>query len=178
MNIQRAVIWTVFYIAAIVLVNWTFVVLAPIPSPFGDLFLANLIVGAVFVLRDYAQREIGHKVLLATAVAGLITYLMVDPGLAMASVIAFILSEMTDWAVYSFTKRPIQNRILLSAMFAVPIDTVVFQFLGSKYAPDMVQMTSASVVVEIISKAVGVAIVWYLLKLRFAKQDSLVAPSH
>ena len=104
------------YIAAIVLVNYTFVVLPPIPSPFGDLFIANLIVGAVFVLRDYAQRAIGHKVLLATFVAGIITWLMVDPGLAFASLVAFVFSEMTDWAVYSFTKRPLQNRIWISAL--------------------------------------------------------------
>ena len=58
------------YVAAIVLVNWTFVVLAPWVTPLGDLYIANLIVGAVFALRDYAQRAIGHYVLLATAVAG------------------------------------------------------------------------------------------------------------
>ena len=159
------------YIAAIVLVNYTFVVLPPISSPFGDLFIANLIVGAVFVLRDYAQRAIGHKVLLATFVAGIVTWLMVDPGLAFASLVAFVFSEMTDWAVYSFTKRPLQNRIWISALLSVPVDTVAFQWLGSHYAPDMVQMTPASIVVEIISKAVGVAAVWYLLKLRVGNAE-------
>ncbi len=162
------------YIAAIVLVNYTFVVLPPIPSPFGDLFIANLIVGAVFVLRDYAQRAIGHWVLAATFVAGLITWAMVDPGLAFASLVAFVFSEMTDWAVYSFTKRPLQNRIWISALLSVPVDTVAFQWLGSHYAPDMVQMTGASVVVEIISKAVGVAAVWYLLKLRVGNAEPVV----
>ena len=156
------------YVAAIVLVNWTFVVLAPWSTPLGDLYIANLIVGAVFVLRDYAQRAIGHYVLLATAVAGLITYFMVGPGLAKASLIAFVLSEMTDWAVYSFTKRPLQNRILLSSLFSIPVDTLAFQYLAQYLSP-------ASFSTEVVSKAVGVAIVWYILKLRFAKQDAVAA---
>ena len=37
----------------------------------GTLYLANIMVGFVRVLRDCAQREIGHKVLLATALAGI-----------------------------------------------------------------------------------------------------------
>ena len=175
-NVFRIALPVLGYIAAIVLVNYTFVVLPPIPSPFGDLFIANLIVGAVFVLRDYAQRVIGHKVLIATFVAGIITWLMVDPGLAFASLVAFVFSEMTDWAVYSFTRRPLQNRIWISALLSVPVDTIAFQWLGSHYAPDMVQMTPASVAVEIVSKAVGVAIVWYLLKLRVGNAEA--APAH
>jgi queuosine precursor transporter len=151
--------WVAFYIVAIVLVNWTFTVLAPWSTPFGDLYIANVIVGFVFVLRDYAQREIGHKVLLATLLAGGITYLMVDPAIAVASITAFVISEMADWAVYSFTKRPLQSRILISSLVSVPLDTVVFQHLAG-------YLTPAAFTTEVLSKAVGVAIVWYLLKLR------------
>ncbi len=160
--------WVALYVVAIVLVNWTFIVLAPWSTPLGDLYIANLIVGAVFVLRDYAQREIGHKVLIATAVAGVITYFMVDKSLAIASLIAFFLSEMTDWAVYTWTKRPLQNRILLSSLFAIPVDTLAFQYLAQYLSP-------ASFTTEVISKAVGVAIVWYLLKLRVGNNETPVA---
>ena len=93
---------------------------------------------------------------------------MVDPGLAKASLIAFVLSEMTDWAVYSFTKRPLQNRILLSSLFSIPVDTLAFQYLAQYLSP-------ASFSTEVVSKAVGVAVVWYILKLRFAKSESVVA---
>ena len=76
------------YIASIIMVNWLFAPAQLVQgftfwsTPFGDLYLANLVVGFVFVLRDYAQREIGHKILLATLLAGIITYFMVDPGIA------------------------------------------------------------------------------------------------
>ena len=151
--------WVVVYIISIVLVNWLFVAIAPWPTVFGDLYLANLVVGFVFVLRDYGQREVGHKILLATLVAGIITYFMVDPAIAIASITAFILSEMTDWAIYSFTKRPLQQRILLSSLVAVPLDTLAFQYLAN-------YLTHAAFTMEMLSKALGVFIVWYLLKLR------------
>ena len=159
--------WVAIYVIAIVLVNWTFVVLAPWSTPLGDLYLANLIVGAVFVIRDYAQRAVGHKILLATALAGIITYFMVDKAIAIASIIAFVLSETTDWAVYSFTKRPLQSRILLSAMFSVPVDTLAFQYLAQYLSP-------ASFTTEVISKGFGVAVVWVLLRWRFANSTALV----
>jgi queuosine precursor transporter len=161
------------YVASIIMVNWLFAPAQLVQgitfwsTPFGDLFLANLVVGFVFVLRDYAQREIGHRVLLATLVAGIITYFMVDPGIAMASVTAFVLSEMADWAIYSFTRRPLQSRILISSLVAVPLDTLAFQYLAG-------YLTPAAFTTEVLSKALGVAIVWYLLKLRMDGKPAAV----
>jgi len=151
--------WVVLYVVSIVAVNWLFIVLAPWSTPFGDLYLANVIVGFVFVLRDYAQRELGHYVLLATAVAGALTYFMVDPAIAIASITAFVLSETADWAIYSFTRRPLSERILVSSILAVPLDTLTFQYLAQ-------YLTPAAFTTEVLSKAVGVVIVWYLLRLR------------
>jgi queuosine precursor transporter len=98
------------YVAFIVLVNWLFVPEQLVEGVtqwstntwMGTLYLANVIVGIVFVLRDYAQREIGHKVLLATLLAGIPVWYFAGPGLAIASMVAFTLSELTDWAVYCY----------------------------------------------------------------------------
>jgi uncharacterized PurR-regulated membrane protein YhhQ (DUF165 family) len=157
--------WVVAYIVSIVLVNWLFAAVAPWPTIFGDLYLANVVVGFVFVLRDYGQRQIGHKILLATLLAGIITYFMVDPAIALASLTAFILSEMTDWAIYSFTRRPLQQRILLSSLVAVPLDTLAFQYLAN-------YLTPAAFTTEVLSKALCVFIVWYLLKLRMGNRPA------
>jgi uncharacterized PurR-regulated membrane protein YhhQ (DUF165 family) len=160
--------WVAVYVASIVIVNWLFTAIAPWPTPFGDLYLANIVVGAVFVLRDYAQREVGHYVLGFTALAGAITYVMVDPAIAIASVSAFMLSEMADWSVYSFTRKPIQERILISSLFAVPLDTLTFQYLAD-------YLTPAAFTTEVLSKALGVFAVWYLLRLRYGKADLAAA---
>lgn len=154
--------WTALYVAAIVLVNWMFTAIAPWATPLGDLYLANIVVGCVFVLRDYAQREIGHRVLLATAAGGVLTWFMVDPAIAVASITAFILSESADWGVYSLLRRPLSQRILISSLIAVPLDTLAFQYLAG-------YLTPAAFMTEIASKAVGVILVWYLLRLRDRK---------
>lgn len=151
--------WTALYVAAIVAVNWLFMTVAPWSTPLGDLYLANIVVGFVFVLRDYAQRELKHFVLLATAAAGVLTWFMVDPAIAVASVGAFMLSETADWAIYSFTKRPLSQRILISSLFALPLDTLAFQYLAN-------YLTPAAFAIEVASKAIGVMIVWYLLRAR------------
>ncbi len=151
--------WVAAYIVSIVLVNWLFVVVPPVETPIGSLYLATVLVGAVFVLRDYAQRQIGHSVLLATLLAGIITWFMVDPALAIASLTAFFISESADWAIFSFTKRPLQKRILISSLVSVPADTLAFLYLSGFLTP-------ASFSVEVMSKIAGVMIVWYLLKMR------------
>jgi hypothetical protein len=139
-----------------------FTSIAPWSTPMGDLYLANVVVGFVFVLRDYAQREIGHSVLLATAVGGVLTWFMVDPAIAIASITAFILSEMADWGVFSFLRRPLSQRILISSLIAVPLDTLAFQYLAG-------YLTPAAFATEIASKALGVLLVWYLLRMRDRK---------
>lgn len=154
--------WTALYIASIVLVNWMFTAIAPWQTPLGDLYLANIVVGFIFVLRDYAQRETGHYILFATAAAGVLTWFMVDPAIAVASISAFILSETADWGVYSFLRRPLSQRILISSMIALPLDTFAFQYLAG-------YLTPAAFVTEIASKAVGVVLVWYLLRMRDRK---------
>jgi uncharacterized PurR-regulated membrane protein YhhQ (DUF165 family) len=151
--------WVAAYVASIVLVNWLFVVIPGVPTPLGDLYLATVLVGAVFVLRDYAQRQIGHYILLATLLAGILTWFMVDPALAVASITAFFISESLDWAVFSFTGQPLQRRILTSSLVSVPADTLAFLYLAGFLTP-------ASFSVEVLSKTAGVLIVWYLLKLR------------
>ena len=157
--------WTAAYILSIVVVNWLFVVVPGLDTPFGQLYLATLVVGAVFVLRDYAQREVGHKILLATLAAGIITWFMTSPALAIASLTAFFISEMADWAVFSFTKRPLQNRILISSLISVPLDTLAFLYLSG-------YLTPVSFSTETLSKAAGVLIVWLLLR---ARQDRKLA---
>jgi queuosine precursor transporter len=71
---------------------------------------------------------------------------------------------MTDWAIYSFTKQPLQQRILVSSLCSVPLDTVVFQHLAGYLSP-------AAFTLEVLSKAVGVAVVWYLLRMRVGNAE-------
>ena len=153
---------TILYIAAIVAVNWAFIVVPPLPIPGGALWPpVSLLVGFVFVLRDFAQREIGHYVLAAMGVGVAISYFMASPEVAMASAAAFLLSELVDWAVYSFTGRPLSQRIFFSSLLATPIDSAVFLAMVGFFS-------WVGVIAMTVSKLAGAAIVWWLVRRREA----------
>ena len=61
--------FTALYIAAIVVANIGFTYLPMIPLPGGEMLAPmSFLIGFVFVIRDFSQREIGHKVLIAMAI--------------------------------------------------------------------------------------------------------------
>ena len=153
---------TLLYIALIVTVNYAFTVVPLVPLPDGTLWPpVSLLVGFVFVARDYAQREIGHRVLLAMLVGVVLSYLMAGPAVAAASAAAFLVSELLDWAVYTLTRRPFSQRILFSSAVGAPVDSVVFLGgIGLLSATGVVAMTA--------SKLAGAVIVWWLVRRREA----------
>ena len=151
--------WTTAYIAAVVAINWLFVVVPMVPV-LGTMFPpVMLIVGFVFVFRDFAQREIGHWVIIAMLVAGGISYFMSAPVVAFASVTAFFISEAIDWAVFSFTRKPLSQRILYSSLIAVPVDTIVFLQMVDFFDWMAVALVSAA-------KMLGALVFWVVLNRR------------
>ena len=149
---------TIGYVAAVVVANLGFTYLPMIPLPGGEMFAPmSLLVGFVFVLRDFAQREIGHRVLAAMAVGVLASYLLADPFVAIASATAFAISEAVDWAVYTYTRKPLKQRILISSAISTPVDSVVFMLMLGFFS-------WYGFVVMVASKMIGALIVWSRLK--------------
>ena len=150
--------WTAFYIASIVAINYGFSVVPLLELPSGDFWPPmSLAVGLVFVFRDFAQREVGHWIIPAMLAGGVISYFMADPYVAVASVCAFLVSEALDWAVYSFMKQPFHNRILLSSAVSTPADSIVFLSMIGLFGWFAVLLMTAS-------KMVGALVVWRLAR--------------
>jgi uncharacterized PurR-regulated membrane protein YhhQ (DUF165 family) len=161
--------YTALYIALIVLVNWAFVVIPPIQLPGGVIWPPmTVVVGLIFVVRDFAQREIGHYVLGAMGIGVLLSYFMAGPDVAMASATAFLISELADWAVYSFTKLPLSQRVIWSSVISTPIDTFVFLSMLGFFS-----VTGAAVMT--LSKLLGAVVVWWLIRRREQRGDALAA---
>lgn len=153
-------IHTFIYILSIVAVNYGFTIIPPIQLPTGQMWPPmSLVVGFIFVLRDFAQREINHRILLAMLVGGLISWFMASPQIAVASVTAFAVSELLDWTVYSFTNYPFSRRILLSSAISTPVDSSIFLgMIGLFSYPGVILMT--------ISKMLGALVVFLLVRQR------------
>ena len=137
--------------------NIGFVYIPPVPL-LGEMFPPmSLLVGLIFIARDFAQREIGHKVIGAMAVGAVLSYLMADPFVAIASVVAFAISEMVDWSVYTYTKRPLRDRILLSSALGTPVDSAVFLLILGFFSPlGFALMT--------IAKMLTAVLIWWKVK--------------
>jgi uncharacterized PurR-regulated membrane protein YhhQ (DUF165 family) len=154
---------TLVYIALIVAVNWGFTVVPLVKMPGGEMWPPmSLVVGFIFVVRDFAQREIGHRVLIAMLIGAALSYVMASPFVALASAAAFLVSELADWLVYTVTKRPLSQRILFSSVIGTPIDSVVFLYgIGHLTVSGVAAMTA--------SKLIGALIVWWMIRRREAE---------
>jgi uncharacterized PurR-regulated membrane protein YhhQ (DUF165 family) len=118
--------WLSAYVASVVGVNIAFDILPLIETPWGVVPPAAVFVGAVFVLRDFAQRVVGHWVLFGMAVGVALSYWLASPYVALASAAAFAVSELVDWAVYTLLRRPFRERVLASSLLGAPVDSAVF----------------------------------------------------
>ena len=152
--------FSLMYIGLIVLINWGFLVVPLVEIiPNEKWPPMSLIVGFIFVARDFAQREIGHRVIIAMLIAAALSYLMASPFVAVASLTAFLISEFADWAVYTYTGRPFSQRVLISSAVGTPLDSIVF--LGI-----IGHLSYVSVIAMTFSKMLGALVVWWLVRRR------------
>ncbi|APT34904.1 RNA Metabolism [Methylobacterium phyllosphaerae] len=85
-----------------------------------------LLVGLIFVMRDYTQQAVGNGVIVFTLIAAWLTYAFIGHDIGMASGTAFAVSECIDCAVFIITKRSLKNRILISSAISTPFDGLIF----------------------------------------------------
>jgi queuosine precursor transporter len=152
---------TAIYVVLMPLINWSFAAVptTPIPEAFGGGQFQPLaiVTGLVLVVRDFAQREIGNRVLIAMLVGLAFSTMTSWVVVVLASGAAFLISELVDWAVYTFTKRPLSQRIMISSMASAPLDQIVFIYLASFVVPGI--FAWGTVITGIVSKLLGAAVV-------------------
>lgn len=159
------IVATVTYILFIVLINWFFAIF-PGVSLFGGSFSpADGMVGFIYLVRDFAQREIKHYVILAMLLGAFISYFMASKTIALASVSAFLVGETIDWLIYTFTKRPLSQRLIWSALISSPFDSTVFLVMIHRL--DWLSFTMMT-----LGKMLGVYLLWGFWKLRQRRRNS------
>lgn len=91
-----------------------------------------LMVGAALALRDYVQRASGPNwTLAAIAAGGALSWVVASPALAMASMAAFLVSELADMAVYTpIARTRLPLAILASGLVGSAIDSAAFLWLA------------------------------------------------
>lgn len=91
-----------------------------------------LMVGFALVLRDLVQRSFGTMVGLVAILLGTAASLLVAPSdLVIASGVAFLLSELADFAVYTpLQRRGLVVAVLASSAVGLVVDSIVFLSLA------------------------------------------------
>jgi len=150
--------YTAAYLTSIVAVNLAFSYLPMIQLPFDQAIpIGTFLVGFIFVIRDYAQREIGSGIYLAMLAGVILSYVMADPFVAVASAVAFGLSELIDALVFTYTKKPMRDRVLLSSAASTPVDSAVFLVMLGFF-------NWLGFAIMVIVKMIGAVIVWKIAK--------------
>ena len=157
---------TLVYVALIPFINWSFT-WAPLWEvlPGWAFNPVTIVTGLVLVVRDFAQREVGHYVLIAMAIALALTAVAAGPELALASGGAFAIAELVDWALFTFTKYKLSTRVLLSSAIAAPLDTTIFLYGAEMIRNDM--LTAPNVTMSIIVKMAGALVIWWIIRRKF-----------
>lgn len=125
---NAGVLWLALYIATIPAANWTL-------AHFGIWDIGGLMVpsgtlwiGAALTLRDLAQNKLGRLPVVAGILVGAGLSFAIAPAFALASGVAFLVSELADFAVYT----PLEQRghwlggIALSNTVGALVDSVLF----------------------------------------------------
>jgi len=153
--------WTALYVALMPLINWSFAAVPtlPIAPEFGGGAFQPLaiVTGLVLVVRDFAQREVKHWVLVAMLIGLALSTLTSWITIVLASGAAFLISELVDWAVYTFSNRPLSQRIMISSAVSAPLDQVVFIYLAAMVVPGI--FAWGTVITGIVSKLLGAFVV-------------------
>ncbi len=153
--------WAGAYVGLMPFINWSFAAVPTTPIPDwlggGQFQPLAIVTGLVLVVRDFAQREIGHWIWGAMLIGLVLSSLTSWIQVVVASGLAFLVSETVDWAVYTFSHRPFSQRIMLSSTISAPLDQVVFIGLASLVVPGI--FAWGTVLTSIASKLLGAAVV-------------------
>lgn len=121
------------FLAAIVGANWLTSEYGLIPVGFGLVATAGTyLAGLTFALRDSVQDRSGKRASLALIIAGaVISWVVSDPMIALASGAAFLIGEFADLAIYTpLRKRGYIRAAVASNIVGAFVDTFLFLWLA------------------------------------------------
>lgn len=104
-----------------------------IPVGFGLMAPSGvLLIGAALVLRDAVHRLLGWKWAIAAIIVGAgLSFQFSPAAIVIASVAAFVLSEIADFAIYApLHRNRLALAVMLSGIVGAAVDSAVFLWLA------------------------------------------------
>ena len=125
-------IWIIAYLATIVLANWAVATFGVVPVGFGLMAPAGVyFAGLGFTFRDLVHERHGARGALLAIAGGTALSLLIEPTFAIASGVAFAVSELADLLVYTpLRRRSWLGAVALSNTVGLVLDSVLFLWLA------------------------------------------------
>ncbi len=120
------------YVLTIFAANMAITLFGIVPVGFGLMAPAGVyFAGLTFSLRDAVQETLGRRWTVGAIVAGALISALLSPQLAIASGLAFLMSELADFAVYA----PLRHKSWFAAVISsntvgVTLDSALFLWLA------------------------------------------------
>lgn len=125
-------IWIAAYIVTIFAANWAIQTFGVVPVGFGLMAPAGVyFVGLAFTFRDLAQESVGRRWIVGAILIGAGLSAIVSPAFALASGVAFLASELADFAIYTpLRERGWLRAVALSNAVGLVVDSALFLWLA------------------------------------------------
>lgn len=148
---------TITYVGILLLLTVLFDLLS------HDLFSSDFspfsgFVGALLVFRNFAQREIGHGVILLMLLAGVLIHQVVT--IENATTAAFLSGEFTDMLVYSTLRKTLIQRMFWSVAISSFVDSIVFLFMTHHLS----WFSAALLTTTKVTIALGILLMWEFIR--------------
>lgn len=126
------IVTSLLFIGTIVAANIVTTRYGVVPIGFGLAATAGTyFVGLAFILRDAVQDLLGRWVFAVIGAGAVLSFAVSSPTIALASVVAFLLSELADLAVYTALRdRGYLRASVASNVVGAVVDTAVFLTLA------------------------------------------------
>ena len=120
------------YVFCIVAANATLALVGLVPVGFGLMAPAGVLwAGLALTMRDLVQDRLGRRPVVGAIVLGAGLSWLISPAFAIASGLAFLVSELADFAVYTpMRRRSWLGAIALSNTVGLLVDSVLFLWLA------------------------------------------------
>jgi uncharacterized PurR-regulated membrane protein YhhQ (DUF165 family) len=159
------------FVGAVVAANWLTTEFGFVPVGFGLVATAGTYAaGFALVARDFIHDTSGLKgVWLSIALGAGLSFLLADPFIAVASGVAFAVSEVADTAVYGPLRRKHwRSAVVGSSIVGSVIDTVLFLAIAFGAAALTPQALAGQLVGKVLWVAIPVALIGGVIRSRQA----------
>lgn len=151
--------WFIAYIATIFAANWMIATYGLVSVGFGLMAPAGVYAaGLAFTFRDLTQETMGRWFTLGAVILGAGLSALVSPQFALASGVAFLLSELADFAVYT----PLRDRgrwlwaVAASNTVGLALDSALFLW----FAFGSLDFLTGQIVGKVYMTVAAVTLLW------------------